>query len=105
MCYTYIVECADHTLYTGWTNNLPARIHTHNEGHGAKYTRSRLPVTLVYFEEHESKSEAMRREYAIKRLTRDEKVRLVSTMDLDFLKSMQTDIANPHVCFAGTTRG
>ena len=63
--YTYIVECNDKTLYTGYTTDVEARIKTHNSGKGAKYTRSRLPVKLVYFEEHETKSEAMSREYAI----------------------------------------
>lgn len=78
MNYTYIVECADHTLYTGYTNNLDNRIATHNAGKGAKYTRARLPVRLVYYEEYETKSEAMRREYQIKQMSRAEKLRLIS---------------------------
>lgn len=74
---TYIVECADHTLYTGWTNDLKKRIKKHNSGEGAKYTRSRRPVRLVYYEVHESREEAMQREYAIKRLTRMQKLALI----------------------------
>ncbi len=78
MNYTYILECADGTLYTGWTNNLPNRIKVHNAGKGAKYTRTRLPVKLVYAEEHEEQCEAMRREYIIKQMTRTEKLALIS---------------------------
>lgn len=76
--YTYIVECADHSLYTGWTTNLQQRISTHNAGKGAKYTRCRLPVRLIYFEQHSSKQAAMKREYAIKQLTRKQKLELIS---------------------------
>lgn len=68
--YTYIVKCSDNTLYTGWTNDLEKRIKTHNAGKGAKYTKSRLPVTLVYYETFQTKEEAMRREWEIKHLTR-----------------------------------
>lgn len=75
--YTYIVECNDKSLYTGYTTDVVARIKTHNSGKGAKYTRSRLPVKLVYFEEHETKSEAMSREYAIKKMTRANKLKLI----------------------------
>lgn len=67
MCYVYILECGDNTLYTGWTNNLDKRIQTHSEGKGAKYTRGRLPVKLVYFEKFEDKISAQKREYAIKK--------------------------------------
>lgn len=76
--YTYIVECADHSFYTGWTNNLKKRIATHNAGKGAKYTRYRLPVTLVYFETYSDKQAAMRREYAIKQMTRQQKLKLIT---------------------------
>ena len=76
MNYTYILECNDGTLYTGWTNNLEKRIKAHNDGKGAKYTRSRLPVKLVYFEEFESAVDAQKREYQIKRLKRSEKLAL-----------------------------
>lgn len=77
--YTYIVECADGTLYTGWTNQLDQRIRSHNEGNGAKYTRSRRPVRLVYYETFASRQEAMRRECAIKKLDRKDKLKLIRT--------------------------
>ena len=70
MNYTYILRCEDGTLYTGWTNNLEKRVADHNAGKGAKYTRTRRPVELVYVEEFPTKEEAMSREYAIKRLKR-----------------------------------
>ena len=75
--YTYVLRCADDTLYCGWTNDLTARLAAHNSGKGAKYTKTRRPVKLVYYEEHETKNEAMSREYAIKQLTRREKERLI----------------------------
>lgn len=75
--YTYIVKCSDDSLYTGWTTNLDKRMKTHNSKKGAKYTRSRTPVTLVYYEESASKELAMKREYAIKQLTRNEKEELI----------------------------
>ena len=77
MNYVYILRCNDDSLYTGWTNNLEKRIKAHSNGKGAKYTKARLPVELVYFEEFEDKIEAMRREYAIKKLTRKEKLLLI----------------------------
>jgi Predicted endonuclease containing a URI domain len=77
MNYTYIVECADGSLYCGWTNDLEKRISDHNDGKGAKYTRSRLPVKLVYFEEFDTKEEAMSREWHIKELSREEKLKLI----------------------------
>ena len=79
MNYTYIVKCSDGTYYTGWTNNLEKRIQSHNSGTGAKYTRPRLPVTLVYYETFSTKQEAMRREYAIKQLSRQQKESLISS--------------------------
>ena len=78
MNYTYLVECADGTLYCGWTNDIDKRMKAHNEGKGAKYTRSRLPVRLVYSESFETKEEAMSRECGIKRLSRKEKLRLIA---------------------------
>ncbi|QLK85284.1 GIY-YIG nuclease family protein [Staphylococcus sp. 17KM0847] len=75
--YTYIVECCDHTLYTGYTNDLNSRIHKHNEGKGAKYTKTRRPVRLKYYETYDTKSEALKREYAIKQLTRQQKIALI----------------------------
>lgn len=78
MNYTYILECKDGTYYTGWTNNLEKRLKDHNDGKGAKYTKARLPVSLIYYEEYETKEEAMSREYAIKHMTRSEKSKLIS---------------------------
>ncbi len=75
--YTYILRCSDGTFYTGWTNDLEKRMRTHNEGRGGKYTRSRVPVKLVYYEIFDTKEEAMRREYAIKRLPRRRKEELI----------------------------
>lgn len=76
--YTYVLKCSDNTLYTGWTSNLEKRLRAHNQGKGAKYTRTRLPVTLVYFEVYETKKEAMSREFAIKKLSRSQKERLIA---------------------------
>ena len=77
MNYTYIVECSDGTLYTGWTNNLEKRLEAHNAGKGTKYTKTRRPVKLVYQEQFETKEEAMSREYHIKQLSRKEKMKLM----------------------------
>ncbi|WP_186855173.1 GIY-YIG nuclease family protein [Acetobacterium paludosum] len=79
--YVYIVECKDGTLYTGWTKNIEARVKVHNSGNGAKYTRSRLPVNLVFWEELETKSEALIREAAIKKMTRKQKLILINGLD------------------------
>ena len=78
MYYTYLVECADKTLYCGYTNNLEKRIAAHNAKKGAKYTKSRLPVRLVYHEEFDTKEEAMSREWHIKQLSRGEKLALIN---------------------------
>lgn len=75
--YVYIVECCDHTFYTGWTNDLYKRVETHNARKGAKYTKARIPVKLVYYECFDSKIEAMKREYQIKQLSRKEKIKLI----------------------------
>lgn len=77
MNYTYILRCADGSLYTGWTNDLTRRLAAHNAGRGGKYTRSHRPVELVYYEMFDTKEEAMRREVAIKQLTRPEKLALI----------------------------
>lgn len=77
MNYTYIVKCNDGTFYTGWTNDLTRRMEAHNQGRGAKYTKARRPVILIYYETFETKEEAMKREYAIKRLSRKEKEELI----------------------------
>ncbi|ALP91790.1 MULTISPECIES: GIY-YIG nuclease family protein [Clostridium] len=80
MNYVYIVECSDGTLYTGWTNNLDKRIEQHCNGTGAKYTRGRGPVRLVYHEEFNDKRDAMRREYEIKKYSRINKLKLIENM-------------------------
>lgn len=77
--YTYMVQCADGTYYTGWTTDLEHRITAHNNGTGAKYTRSRGPVTLAYAEAHDTKGKAMQREAAIKKLSRKEKEALAAS--------------------------
>ncbi len=78
MHYVYIVECRDGSLYTGWTTDPEKRVRAHNAGRGAKYTRSRGPVTLRYVEAFEEKSDALRREYQIKHtLTHEEKRELI----------------------------
>ena len=74
MWFVYILECADKTLYTGITNDLDRRINTHNKGKGAKYTRGRIPVSLLKYFERPDKSEALKLEYQIKRLSREEKL-------------------------------
>ena len=79
MFYVYILLCGDGTLYTGHTNDLSRRLAVHNAGKGAKYTRSRLPVSLKYWEELPNKSSALRRERAIKSLTRREKLALIQS--------------------------
>ena len=76
MNYTYIVQCHDGTLYTGWTNNIDKRRRDHNAGKGATYTKPRRPVVLVYLEMFETKEDAMKREYAIKHMRRAEKLEL-----------------------------
>lgn len=80
MNYVYIVECSDGTLYTGWTNNLERRVKQHSNGSGAKYTRGRGPVKLVYYEEYDEKTDAMKREYEIKRYSRKDKLKMIETM-------------------------
>lgn len=75
--YTYMVRCSDESLYTGWTTDVKKRVQAHNSGKGAKYTKSRRPVTLVYYEEFQTKKEAMQREYAIKQMTREQKEALI----------------------------
>ena len=82
--YCYIVECVDGTFYTGWTTDPERRVKEHNEGRGALYTKWRRPVKLIYLEEVPDRSAAQRREFAIKKLTRDKKFDLVQNHpDLD----------------------
>ena len=76
--YVYILKCADGTFYTGWTTDPERRTKVHNSGKGAKYTRARRPVELIYYEEFDDKIEAQKREYAVKRLSRAEKEVLIS---------------------------
>lgn len=75
--YVYILRCGDGTLYTGWTNGLEARLAAHREGKGAKYTRGRGPLELVYCEAHENSTAARRREQEIQKLSRAQKMRLI----------------------------
>jgi len=75
--WVYIVQCADRSLYTGWTYDIEARVAKHNTGKGAKYTRARLPVTLRWSEKQANRSAAMKREAAIKKLTSPQKRRLI----------------------------
>ena len=78
MCgYTYILKCADGSLYCGWTNDTEKRLAAHNRGTASKYTRSRRPVEMVYIERFDSQSEAMKREAALKKLTRKQKLELI----------------------------
>lgn len=77
MNYVYMLRCRDGSLYTGWTNDLEKRLKAHNSGSASKYTRTRLPAELVYFEEWESKEAAMSRDWHIKRLSREEKLKLI----------------------------
>ena len=77
MNYVYLLQCSDETFYCGWTTDLKHRIATHNDGTGAKYTRSRRPVKLVYYEEFDDRHDALSREWHIKRLSREEKLQLI----------------------------
>ena len=85
MWYVYLLRCADDTVYAGCTTDPQRRLDQHNTGRGAKYTRARRPVTLVYLEQAENHSQALRREAALKRLSRKEKLALIA--------------ASPQVCF------
>ena len=76
--YTYLLRCSDGTLYCGWTDDIEKRLAAHNSGKASKYTRSRLPVKLVYYEVFDTKREAMSREAQIKQLSRREKLALVN---------------------------
>lgn len=77
MNYVYILRCSDDTLYCGWTTDLKHRIAVHNAGTGAKYTKSRRPVELTYYEEYENRHDALSREWNIKHMTREEKLELI----------------------------
>jgi putative endonuclease len=73
--FVYILKCVDSTLYTGYTTDVDKRVAMHQKGKGAKYTRGRLPVQLIYYEEFDNKSDAMKREYAIKQMSHKQKMR------------------------------
>lgn len=82
MHYCYILRCSDDSLYTGYTNDIEKRVKAHNEGKGAKYTKIRRPVTLVYYEEFQEKTDAMKREYEIKHtLSRSQKLKLIEAVN------------------------
>ena len=81
MNYVYIIRCKDNSLYTGWTNNLEKRFNDHNNGKGAKYTKGRGPLELVYYETFQDKRDAMKREYEIKKLSKDEKEELIKKLN------------------------
>lgn len=83
MFYVYMLRCKDNSLYTGWTTDVMRREKEHNKGIGGKYTRSRLPVRLVFFEEVSSKEEALKREYAIKQLDKKQKEEMVLKFRLE----------------------
>lgn len=78
-CFVYILECSDRTLYTGYTLDIVRRLSEHNQAKGAKYTRGRLPVKLVYLEHHNSISSALKREFEIKNKTKKQKMQLLSS--------------------------
>ena len=97
MFYTYILECADGSYYTGWTDDIEKRLRAHNAGSGSKYTRAHRPVVLRHIETFETKNEAMRRECAIKKLSRSEKTSLINSGEategeskMDQSKAIQT---------------
>ncbi len=77
--YVYFLRCGDGSLYTGWTNDLEQRLAAHQSGKGAKYTRGRLPIEMVYFEEMPDKSAALKRENELKKLKKAEKELLIKT--------------------------
>ncbi len=79
MYYAYMLRCADGTIYSGYAADMEKRIRVHNAGKGAKYTRARLPVFLMHYESFETKGDAMRREGAFKRMTREQKLALCKT--------------------------
>ncbi len=99
MNFTYILECRGDSYYTGWTNDIEKRLTAHRSGHGAKYTRGRGPLNLVYLEAFETKEEAMHREAFIKSLSRAEKKKLIKSSDwmtrLDEWKLNNLEIKDP----------
>ena len=87
--YVYILRCKDDTLYTGSTDDFPKRLEAHRQGKGAKYTRGRGPLEPVYLQPCEDKSAALKREYAIKQLPRQEKLALISDREEDSRKALE----------------
>ncbi len=85
MNYAYLVRCSDNSLYAGWTNDIEKRLKAHNDGTGAKYTKPRRPVTLAYLEVFETKSGAMKREAALKKMNHRQKEELAASIDLPAL--------------------
>ncbi|MBP3708496.1 MAG: GIY-YIG nuclease family protein [Clostridia bacterium] len=85
--YAYMVRCADNTIYSGYAVNPYKRLEVHNSGKGAKYTRARLPVELIYYEEFENKSDALKREISLKKLTRSQKEELARNFNFTTMKS------------------
>lgn len=85
MNYAYLVRCSDDSLYAGWTNDIEKRVRAHNNGTGAKYTKARRPVTLAYAERFETRSEAMKREAALKKLSHSQKEALAGAVNLPAL--------------------
>ena len=84
--YAYMLRCNDNSIYSGYTTDLEKRLETHNSGMGAKYTRARLPVKLVYFEEFEDKKEAMKREWQFKQYTHIEKEKMIQNFKRKTIK-------------------
>ena len=80
--FTYLLRCADDTIYAGYTIDLKRRVAAHNKGIGAKYTRSRRPVTLAYYEDFLTKGEALKQEAALKKLSRAQKLKLIEDFQL-----------------------
>jgi len=79
--YTYMLQCADDTLYIGWTIDLSRRVKAHNTGRGSRYTRGRRPVRLVFWEEHNNRAEARSREQVLRRMSRNQKLRLIASQN------------------------
>ena len=91
----YLLHCRDGSLYCGWTDDLERRVATHNAGKGARYTRSRLPVHLMWSEAVADRSAALKRELAIKRLTRAEKLALVASVPQRLAKPRRQRASRP----------
>jgi putative endonuclease len=87
--YVYILQCGDGTYYTGYTTNVEKRLSVHASGKGAKYTRGRLPVKLIYKKQCANKSEALKEEYKIKKLTKQQKMKLMKMGESDFVDTKE----------------